>query len=64
LKENLKMDMRLVTRFMQGEEFFEGVRCTLVDKNDKPKWGHKSFNDVTKEEVEKYFSNLPSNLEL
>jgi len=23
---------------MQGNEFFEGVRCTLIDRKDTPKW--------------------------
>jgi len=64
LKENLQMDMRIVTRFMEGEEFFEGVRCTLVDKTDKPKWAHKSVNEVSKNEVERYFAKLSDNLEL
>jgi len=49
---------------MEGEEFFEGVRCTLVDKTDKPKWAHKSVNEVSKNEVERYFAKLSDNLEL
>lgn len=26
------------TRCMEDSEFFEGVRCLLVDRKDKPKW--------------------------
>lgn len=48
---------------MEGREFFEGVRCTLIDKNDKPKWTHKSVSEVPKEEVDRYFANLPAQKE-
>jgi enoyl-CoA hydratase len=64
LAENLKMDMRVVTRFGEGTDFYEGIRIFLFAKDDKPKWSYKSILDVPKEEVEKYFEKLPSNLEL
>jgi len=49
---------------MQDKDFFEGVRCTLVDKKDKPKWKYKTPFDMSDEEVEKYFSKLPEKMEL
>ena len=49
---------------MQGNDFFEGVRCTLVDRNDKPKWTYKSIEDVPREEVEKYFEKTPGFVDL
>jgi len=64
LAENFKMDFRIVTRFMQGKDFFEGVRCTLVDRNDTPKWEHKSIFDVKSNEVDAYFKHLPKDKEL
>lgn len=41
---------------MQGDEFFEGVRCVLVDRKDTPKWKYERASDVPKEEVEEYFA--------
>jgi len=64
IKENLKNDMRLLQRFLDGTDFFEGVRCTLVDKNDKPKWVYPTLKDVPQKEVERYFEKLPPHLEL
>lgn len=49
---------------MEGTDFFEGVRCTLFDKNDKPKWEHKSIDDVDSKKIEYYFSKLSSDKEL
>jgi hypothetical protein len=54
----------LIVRCLEGNDFFEGVRCTLIDKNDTPKWQHKSLFDVKRQEVEKYFEKLPPNQEL
>jgi len=48
---------------MEGTDFFEGVRCTLVDKNDKPKWQYASLEDVPQSEVDYYFERLPSKQE-
>jgi enoyl-CoA hydratase len=36
LEECMRMDFVLTQKFMKGEEFFEGVRCALVDKQDSP----------------------------
>ena len=49
---------------MENPDFYEGVRCALVDKKDKPNWRHKSPFDVAQEEIDRYFSKLPENLEL
>lgn len=47
---------------MQGKDFFEGVRCTLIDKKDTPKWEHKSISEVKNTEVEKYFEKISNEL--
>ena len=49
---------------MQDKDFFEGVRCTLVDKRDKPKWKYRTPFEMSEEEVKKYFTKLPADLEL
>ena len=49
---------------MQGSDFFEGVRCTLIDKNDKPNWSFESVEEVPNAEVQRYFEKLPDGLEL
>lgn len=64
LAENFKMDLRLATRFMEGRDFFEGVRCTLIDKKDNPKWEHKSLSEVKRSDVEKYFEKISKELVL
>lgn len=47
LKSVFEMEYKMSQRFMELDEFFEGVRALLVDKDKNPKWGHKSIRDVT-----------------
>ncbi len=59
----LKMDYTLVTHFMQGTEFYEGVRALLVDKDKNPQWSPASLDLVSDELVVSYFENTGSELE-
>lgn len=63
-KECFINDFAISQRFMDGPDFFEGVRCTLIDKGDKPQWSHKSVYDVDEKEVDKFFEPLPSHKDL
>lgn len=38
LEAALSMEYTLSQNFMQGQDFFEGVRASLVDKDKNPKW--------------------------
>ena len=63
LKEALKMEYRLVRRCIQDNDFYEGVRALIVDKDNSPKWRPASIDEVTDETVERYFSPLSDELE-
>ncbi|MBO6559240.1 MAG: enoyl-CoA hydratase/isomerase family protein [Nisaea sp.] len=56
LAEDLETEFALVQSFLAGEDFFEGVRALLVDKDRTPKWSPASLADVSAETVETYFS--------
>ena len=43
---------------MQGQDFFEGVKRILVDKNHIPQWTFKVAVEIPALEVEKYFAPL------
>lgn len=48
---------------MEESEFYEGVRCALVDKGDTPKWMYKHVLDIDDKLVDSYFDK-EENLEL
>jgi enoyl-CoA hydratase/carnithine racemase len=59
LAEVLKTDFRLVQHFMAGQDFFEGVRAQLVDKDGAPKWQPADLAGVSAAKVETYFQPVP-----
>jgi enoyl-CoA hydratase len=34
----MRVEFRIVTRICRGDDFYEGVRATLVDKDNRPQW--------------------------
>ncbi len=65
LDECLKMEYRISQKFMEGHDFFEGVRALLVDKDKNAKWQPASVPEVSDDVVARYFSKLgPNELQL
>ena len=58
LRQTLIVDYRLACRFLDGSDFYEGVRAALVDKDGSPKWRPKALEDVTPAMVEDYFAPM------
>jgi enoyl-CoA hydratase/carnithine racemase len=51
----LAMDTVLVKHFLQGEDFYEGVRAMLIDKDHIPHWQPPELSAVSDEAVNAYF---------
>ncbi|KAL6263723.1 hypothetical protein P5V15_003809 [Pogonomyrmex californicus] len=65
LAECLKVEYRLACSALSKEDdFFEGVRALLIDKDQKPVWKSTSLTDVTDEYINKRFAALPIEKEL
>lgn len=58
LRETLIQDYRLAVRCLENEDFAEGVRAVLIDKDNQPKWQHARVEDITEGEVLPYFAPL------
>ncbi|MBA2657366.1 MAG: enoyl-CoA hydratase/isomerase family protein [Tatlockia sp.] len=54
----IKMDYVLVNHFMQNQDFYEGVRALLVDKDNSPNWQPQTLNQVSETQVADYFARL------
>lgn len=59
LAQDLQSEYRLSQRFMLDNDFYEGVRAVVVDKDQNPKWNPADIEDVTQEKLDWYFSPLP-----
>ncbi|WP_029031290.1 enoyl-CoA hydratase/isomerase family protein [Salinarimonas rosea] len=56
--EAMRMEYRIVSRILDGHDFYEGVRAVLVDKDHAPRWSPPRLEDVTPEAIEAYFAPL------
>ncbi len=57
IEEAFNIESQLVNACMENNDFFEGVRALLIDKDNKPNWEYKSIDEVNVEEViSKYFN--------
>jgi enoyl-CoA hydratase len=55
----MRLEYRLVQRFMAGHDFREGVRALIVDKDNRPAWRPATWAEVTPAAVAAYFAPLP-----
>ena len=49
----------MVNACIVANDFNEGVRALLVDKDNRPQWNPVKVEDVTDEMVRKYFIKQP-----
>ncbi len=60
----MAMEMRIVSRIVEGHDFFEGVRAVIVDKDQKPVWRPDRIDAVDAAAIARYFEPLPPHREL
>jgi enoyl-CoA hydratase len=59
----LKMESRIANRFLEGHDFYEGIRAAIVAKDYEPSWQPNNLEEVTPEIVASYFEPLSQELE-
>ncbi|MCG8440369.1 MAG: enoyl-CoA hydratase/isomerase family protein [Caulobacterales bacterium] len=52
----MRMEFRMAWRFMAGDDFFEGVRAQVIDKDRKPNWRPDAVAGVSDAAVAEYFA--------
>ena len=56
----MRLEMRIVSRIVEGHDFYEGVRAVIVDKDNKPQWNPATLKGVTHAEIDRHFASLNS----
>ena len=60
----MRAEFRIVSRIVRGEDFYEGVRAVIVDKDNGPRWRPATLAEVSDAEVERHFAPLARELVL
>jgi enoyl-CoA hydratase len=60
----MRAELRIVSRIVYGHDFYEGVRATIIDKDDAPRWQPAELAGVTDAAVEGHFAALDEELAL
>jgi len=50
-KQAMSAELDLSLNFLKTQDFYEGIRAQLIDKDRNPKWSHESVEDVTAEQI-------------
>ena len=58
----MQLEYRLSCRFLQGHDFFEGIRAVLIDKDNMPIWEPDKLEAVQAADVDNYFAPLEQEL--
>lgn len=60
LAQALDTEFRLVTHLLRGNDFAEGIRAQLVDKDRNPRWSPATLEEVTEQRVAEHFQTPES----
>ncbi len=54
-REAMEMELDVSLNFLKTQDFYEGIRAQLIDKDRNPKWSHDNIGKVTKAQIERLF---------
>jgi len=58
IEEAMRVEFRIVTRICLGHDFYEGVRATIVDKDNRPQWIPPAGQRPAAPDIDAYFAPL------
>lgn len=54
----MTQELDLSLNFLTTQDFYEGIRAQLIDKDRNPGWSHGGASDVTPDQVERMFRSV------
>lgn len=52
----MRKEYALSQVFVENQDFFEGIRAVIIDKDHVPHWQHKTIYDVKEEDIDLFFN--------
>ena len=62
VEDPVAMEYRVVNYIMEGNDFFEGVRAILLDKDNSPSWNPATLDGVSDDAVAGHFAPIETEL--
>jgi enoyl-CoA hydratase len=59
-RDAMTMELDLSLNFLTIQDFYEGIRAQLIDKDRNPQWSHGDVADVTEDQIERMFRETAS----
>lgn len=56
IEEALRTEFRIVARIAKGHDFYEGVRATIIDKDNRPRWSPAEVEMIKPGDIDPYFA--------
>lgn len=57
-KEVMTQELDISLNFLKTQDFYEGIRSQLIDKDRNPKWSHEDVSAVTEPQVQRLFRKI------
>jgi enoyl-CoA hydratase len=57
-EDAMRLEFRVVSRICRGHDFYEGVRATIIDKDQSPRWEPGADEPIDPAAIEAYFAPL------
>ena len=54
-RDVMTQELDISLNFMKTQDFYEGIRAQLIDKDRNPKWSHQDVSDVSADQVARLF---------
>ncbi len=54
-REVMTQELDISLNFLKTQDFYEGIRAQLIDKDRNPKWSHESLDAVTEPQIQRLF---------
>jgi len=57
-KKAMMQELDLSLNFLKTQDFYEGIRAQLIDKDRNPKWSHDDVSTVTNAQIQRLFRTV------
>ena len=63
-EDAMRLEYRIVSRILFGQDFYEGIRAQVIDKDREPRWSPPTLADVDTQSIAAHFAPLEHELDL